>query len=51
MTHLQSWKKSLGAAGYKRLAPKWKRHIKRMDALPKPIKTMSARRWRELLGV
>jgi hypothetical protein len=50
MTHLQRWKKSLGEAGYKRLAPKWKRHIKRMDALPK-AKTMPAREWRKLLGV
>jgi hypothetical protein len=51
MTHLQYWEKKLGKAGVKRLSPAWKRHIKRMDALPKPIKSMTARQVRELLGV
>jgi hypothetical protein len=50
MTHLQRWKKHLGEAGYKRLSPAWKRHIKRMDALPKPTKPISLRYIREIFG-
>jgi hypothetical protein len=50
MTHLERWKKRLGKAAFGRLAPKFKRHLKRMDALPKPIKTISARRLHEILG-
>jgi hypothetical protein len=50
MTYGQRWEKRLGKAAFKRLAPKWKRHIKRMDALPKPVKTISARRMHQILG-
>ena len=50
MTELQRWKRSLGEAGYKRLSPAWKRHIKRIDALPKPIKPIPLRLIREYFG-
>jgi hypothetical protein len=51
MTYLKFFEKRLGKAGVKRLSPAWKRHIKRMDALPKLTKSMTARQVRELLGV
>lgn len=50
MTELQRWKKDLGEAGFKRLPAAWKRHIKRIDALPKMVKPISMRRMREILG-
>jgi hypothetical protein len=50
MTYSQRWKKRLGKAAFERLSPALKRHIKRMDALPKPVKTISARRMHEILG-
>lgn len=50
MTYQRYFEKRLGKAGVKRLPAAWKRHIKRIDALPKPVKPITARRISELAG-
>jgi hypothetical protein len=50
MTYLRFFERRLGKAAVQRLSPAWKRHIKRIDALPKPDRPLSARRMRKLLG-
>lgn len=50
MTELRQCERALGKEGVKRLPAKWRRHIKRIDELPKPVKPIPLRRIREILG-
>lgn len=50
VTYRAMFMKCLGKNAPKKLAPKWERHITRIDALPKPVKVLSPKRVRELLG-
>jgi hypothetical protein len=50
MTYRAMFMKCLGKNAPKKLAPKWERHITRIDALPKPVRVLSPKRVRELLS-
>lgn len=49
MTYRELWEKRLGKEGVKRLPRRWQLHIEEMDKLPKMVKKISARRYRELI--
>ena len=50
MTYQRYFEKQLGKAAVKRLPAGWKRHIKRIDGLPKPVKSITIQRIREIVG-
>ena len=50
MTYRALFEKKLGKAAVKNLPSKWIRHIARIDALPKPVKVIAAKKLRELVS-
>lgn len=50
MTYKALFERKLGKVAVKKLPPKWIRHIARIDALPKPVKTIPAKRLREMVN-
>ena len=50
MTYKALFEKKLGKTAVKKLPSKWIRHIARIDALPKPVKVISAKQLRELVS-
>lgn len=49
MTYRQRLEKILGKETVRRLPARYQRHIDGMDQLPKMVKKISARRYRELM--
>lgn len=50
MTYKALFEKKLGKTAVKNLPSKWARHIARIDALPKPVKVIPAKKFRELVS-
>lgn len=48
MTYRQHIERRIGKEAFRRLPARWKRHVQRIDDLPKPVKKISARRLREI---
>lgn len=50
MTYKALFERKLGKTAVRKLPTKWIRHIARIDALPKPVKVISAKKLRELVS-
>lgn len=50
MTYRQMFEKELGQKKFKQLSAAWRRHIRRIDNLPKPKKKLSTDKILDLVG-
>lgn len=50
MTYKALFERKLGKTAVRKLPSKWIRHIARIDALPKPVKIIPAKKLREMVS-
>lgn len=50
MTYKALFEKKLGKVAVRNLPSRWVRHIARIDALPKPVKVIPAKKLREMVS-